>query len=74
MAIRDVEGSDFTKKVTGKEMVVYLMEHFKKSLPEALIIQSEQKSMFVRFDVVTGHDYETFCKLPHNIGTENEPI
>ena len=52
MAVLDVEGSRFTKELTGPDLLKYLMEHFNMTEEEAKknIKDNQDKSLFIRAD------------------------
>ena len=52
MAVLDVEGSRFTKELTGPDLLKYLMEHFDMTEEEAKknIKDNQDKSLFIRAD------------------------
>ena len=50
MAILDVDGSTFTKEITGYDLLKYLMEHFNMTEAEAKenMKANQDKSLFIR--------------------------
>jgi hypothetical protein len=52
MAVLDVEGSRFTKELTGPDLLKYLMEHFDMTEEEAKknMKDNQDKSLFIRAD------------------------
>ena len=52
MAVLDVEGSRFTKELTGPDLLKYLMEHFNMTEEEAKknMKDNQDKSLIIRAD------------------------
>jgi len=58
MAILDVEGSKFTKQLTGRHLVVWLMFRYSTTQAQAYACASEDGEFFVRMDDVTRQDFK----------------
>jgi hypothetical protein len=57
MAILDVEGSRFTKELTGPDLLKYLMEHFNLPLDEAKNKMAQGlTSLYVRLNPTVEHN------------------
>jgi len=57
MAILDVDGSTFTKEITGYDLLRHLVEHFNMTQEEAKNKMAEGlTSLYVRLHPMTGHN------------------
>ena len=50
MAVKDVEGSRFTKELTGIDLLEYLIDHFNMTKEEAVKEMADHDHLFVRME------------------------